>query len=316
MRAIRPPVLRPGDRIAVTCPASPIEDVERFERGSALLRTSGFEVEIGESCAVRGGLWAGSDELRAKELLGFLLDPGIDAIFAGRGGVGCLRLLPRLDTLPREMAPKWIIGRSDLTALHLSLWKRFRLIGLSGPMVATDLGGDAAKAVFADTLRMLTSPEPDGLIAFDSVEVWRGGSPEGDLIPANLSLLSSMVGTRYMPSLEGAILVLEEIGEPPHRCDRMLTQLRLSGSLNGIAGLVFGQFTGCAPKEGDPSPGPLEDLLRGHADEIGAPTLAGFPYGHEPVFRPLPVGARARLSADPPGVILLEGAAAPRDGTI
>ncbi len=316
MHGIHPPVLTPGARVAVSCPASPVVDPERLARGIARLRAAGFDVVIGESCAVREGLWAGDDEARARELTDFLLDPKIEAIFAGRGGVGSMRLLPLLDDLPQDIAPKWIIGRSDLTALHLAFWRRFRLIGLSGPMVATDFGGDPPGGVLADTLRILTDPEPIGLLAAGSMEVWREGSPDGPLIPANLSLISSMVGTRYIPPLAGAILVLEEIGEPPHRCDRMLTQLRLSGSLDGLAGLIFGQFTECVPHGADPSPGALADLLRGHADEIGAPTLAGFPYGHEPVFSPLPVGARARMSSDPPGLILLEGAGAPRAGRV
>jgi muramoyltetrapeptide carboxypeptidase len=314
MRGIHPPVLTSGSRVAVTCPASPVVDPERLAKGTARLREAGFDVVAGESCAVREGLWAGSDEARAKELIDFLLDPTIEAIFAGRGGVGSMRLLPRLEDLPREIAPKWIVGRSDLTALHLAFWNRFQLVGLSGPMIATDFGGDAPGGVLADTMRILTDPEPVGLLTADSVEIWRNGSAEGVLIPANLSLISSMVGTRHIPPLAGAILVLEEIGEPPHRCDRMLTQLRLSGALNGLAGLVFGQFTDCAPHGADPSPGALADLLRDHADEIGAPTLAGFPYGHEPAFRPLPVGVRARMSADPPGLILLDGVGAPRAG--
>lgn len=313
MRNVRPLVLRPGARVAVTCPASPVAQAERLERGIARLRGMGFAVVVGETCATRDGLWAGEDRARAEELFAFLLDPSVEAIFAGRGGVGCSRLLPFLEELPREIAPKWVVGRSDLTALHLSLWGRSGWIGLSGPMVATDLGDGAPRAVIEDTLRLLLDSEPLGLLTDDSITVWHEGSAEGTLIPANLSLLSSMVGTRFLPSLAGAILVLEDIGEPPHRCDRMLTQLRLSGALEGLAGLVFGQFTDCVARGTDPFPGSLTDLLRGHADAIGAPTLAGFPYGHEPLFRPLPVGVRARINASPPGLVLIEGAGASRD---
>jgi muramoyltetrapeptide carboxypeptidase len=142
--------------------------------------------------------------------------------------------------------------------------------------------------------------------------VWREGCPEGTLIPANLSVLSSLVGTRFLPPLVGVILVLEEIGEPPHRCDRMMTQLRLSGVLDGLAGLVFGQFTDCIPRGGDSLEGEIEELLRKHAEEIGVPAIAHFPYGHEPLFRPLPVGVRARIACDPPGIDVLEAAGAAR----
>ncbi len=150
------------------------------------------------------------------------------------------------------------------------------------------------------------------MLGGDSIAVWREGCPEGTLIPANLSVLSSLVGTRFLPQLAGVILVLEEIGEPPHRCDRMMTQLRLSGALDGLAGLVFGQFTDCIPRGGDSLEGEIEELLRKHAEEIGVPAIARFPYGHEPLFRPLPVGVRARIVCDPPGIDVLEAAGAAR----
>jgi muramoyltetrapeptide carboxypeptidase len=269
-----------------------------------------MQVVAGRSCAVRNALFAGEDQARAEELIGFLLDPAIEAIFAGRGGVGCMRLLPYLEKLPVDLPPTWIIGRSDLTALHLAFLKRFGWVGLSGPMVATDFGRQPSQqSVIDQTMHLLRDARPPAPFAGTSLEAWQAGEAEGILIPANLSILTSMVGTPYLPSLQGAILVLEEIGEPVRRVDRMLTQLRLAGVLDQVAGLVFGQFTNCIPGEASLPPDLLAGILREHAAGIGVPALCGFPYGHEPSFVPLPVGIRARIEADPPALILLEGAA-------
>lgn len=316
-RTRKPPPLRPNARVAVTSPASP-PDPERLGRGVSLLRNLGYDVQVGASCgAPRGSLHAGNDAARAAELAGFIMDPAVEAIFAARGGVGCMRLLPHLESLLGATAvpPKWIVGRSDLTAIHLALSGSRGWVGISGPMVATDLGAEAPQQSVIDaTIRLMSDPAPLGRIETSvPLETWIPGPgfAEGILFPVNLSLLSSLVGTRYLPSLAGAILVLEEIEEPPHRIDRMLTQLRLSGAVGGIAGLVFAQFTSCHPREEAMPEAILAQLLQDHARMIGAPTIAGFPYGHEPVFHPLPVGTRARIQSDPgrpAALVLLEGA--------
>ncbi len=326
--AHHPPPLSAHARIAVSCPASP-PDPEKLERGVTRLRQLGYEVTVGATCrAPRGRLHAGDDAARAAEFVRFLEDPGVDAIFAGRGGVGCMRLLPYIERAPRRngpdwavkgrpIAPKWIIGRSDLTALHLFLYKSLGWIGISGPMVATDLGvQDPPRPVIEIALRLMGDPAPMGRIeTIEPLETWvpGNGSAEGRLFPANLSLLASLIGTPYLPSFEGAILVLEEIDEPPHRIDRMLTQLRLSGVFDSIAALVFGQFTACHPREETMPEDLLVRLLQDHARSIGVPAIAGFPYGHDPLFHPLPVGVRARVesAADrPAALVLTEGAAA------
>jgi muramoyltetrapeptide carboxypeptidase len=311
MRTVHPRPLSFGSRIAVTCPASPVAPL-RLERGIARLRKLGYDVVQGASCRAEGHLWAGEDRARADELRAFLCDPSIDAIIAGRGGVGCLRILPLLEELPADLPPTWIIGRSDLTAIHLAFWGSRRWIGLSGPMVATDFGGEdpPPPTVVEAAEAILRGSAVTGPVVSSPLDAWRAGEAEGVLIPANLSLLTSLVGTGYLPSLAGTILVLEEIGEPPRRCDRMLTQLRLSGALDGLAGLVFGQFTGCREEGAGFADDLIWAVLRDHAETIGLPTLAGLPYGHEREFRPLPVGTRATIRRDPPSLIVLEGAAA------
>jgi muramoyltetrapeptide carboxypeptidase len=286
-----------------------------MERAVGRLEALGWKVVLGTSCAARGGLWAGTDDQRAAELIGFLRDPSVDAILAGRGGVGCLQLLPYLDALDETAPPRWIIGRSDLTALHLALWGRLGWVGLSGPMAATDWGEreEPSTTLVDETLGILRGGPPARIVAEGELRVLRPGRGEGPLVPANLSLLASMVGTGYLPSLRDAILVLEETDEPFQRIDRMLTQLRMSGALAGIAAVVFGQFTRCLPFGGPPDPAALEALLGDHAARLGVPALAGLAYGHEPVFHPLPIGVRARARTDPPGIEIIERAAAPEE---
>ncbi|MBD3160990.1 MAG: hypothetical protein GF346_02385, partial [Candidatus Eisenbacteria bacterium] len=174
-----------------------------------------------------------------------------------------------------------------------------------------DLGREegADPTPIAATLRLLGDSAPVGRPFDGPLPAWRDGEAAGPLFPVNLSLLASMIGTPYLPSFDGAILVLEEIEEPPHRIDRMLTQIELSGAISRIAGLVYGQFTRCTGGDDVAGAGRLETVLRDHAARIGVPTLAGFPYGHEPSFLPLPVGTHAAIRRAPPGLELIEGVA-------
>lgn len=316
---VRPVVLRHHARLAVTCPASPAP-LEAVEKGRARLHALGIETVVGASCARAGGLWAGTDDERARELRDFLLDPAIDGIIAGRGGVGCLRLLPLLDGLPDDTSPKWIVGRSDITALHLYFHARFGWTALSGPMVSTDMvlpdTGDAARraragiadAILDLTTRMIREADPFGAVDAPEARAIVCGAAEGRLFPVNLSLLCSMVGTPYLPDLRGSILVLEDIQETPQRLDRMMCQLRQSGILTGIGAIALGQFTDCVARDPAFPPTLAHEVLVDHLKAIGAPAIAGVPYGHETFFHPLPVGTLARLTTDPPGLTLIESA--------
>lgn len=311
----RPRAIPESPCVAVTCPASPVDGV-RLARALARLEAGGWRIRAGASCNVRGGIWAGSEQDRAAELIGFLRDPSVDAIMAARGGVGCLQLLPYLDALEEDLPPRWIIGRSDLTALHLALWGRRGWVGLSGPMAATDWGelAEPPAAMVEETMRILRGGEPGSIVSEGELRVICPGHAEGPVIAANLSLLASMVGTGYLPSMRGAILVVEEIEEPLHRIDRMLTQLRMAGVLDGLATIVFGQFTRCPAPGGAEDSDALDALLRHHAERLGVPALAGLAYGHEKMFHPLPIGVVARTRSHPPGFEILERAATTAEG--
>ncbi len=299
----RPQALQPGDRVAVVAPASP-PDPEKLEAGIQRLEAAGLIVERGRTLSAHRGYLAGDDQLRAEELNHYLQRTDIRAIFCARGGYGCLRLLPLLDYAAATHAPKLLIGYSDITALHLALLHHAALPGLSGPMVAIDwpLIDPATEQCFWELARG-TTPDPLKPIGSTSPRVLQPGTAEGLLIGGTLSVLVRLIGTPYLPDLTGAILFLEDVGEAPYRLDGMLAQLRLAGVLDRLAGVVLGHFTDCSLNVSTPSL-TLEEVLHDYFGTASYPVVADFPYGHVAIKNTLPVGVRARLTADETGVRL------------
>lgn len=259
--------------------------------------------------AVAGeGLHAGSPEDRVADLHSLLLDPDVDAVLATRGGSGTLALLPLVDFSLAARARKPLIGWSDLTALHLALWHRAGIAGIAG-QVAVQLGPDLpawSRERWLSCVRDGGSngpiPVPDGMM----LTTLAPGNATGRLFPCNFSLLVSLLGTPWMPPLDGAILLLEDVQETPQSLDRMVSRMRLTGADRGLAGLILGQFTDCSPR----SPGSVteqhgRELLHAWVRSLGVPAIGGFPHGHEPLAAALPFGRRARLNTDPPGLLLL-----------
>ena len=229
------------------------------------------------------------------------------AVFCARGGYGTLRILDRL-TLPDDLQrpsrsahfAKPLIGFSDITALHQ--WhQRNGLISVHGP-VLTQLGRLPAPTharLFA--LLESTSPPPPlpGTVTFV------GGAAEGPLLGGNLSVLTRLLGTAFMPPLEGAILLLEDVAERPYKLDRMWTHLRLAGVFHKVRGIALGSFTLCEEPDADYT---SEEVLRELAVATGLPCAAGFPIGHGEVNEPVPLGARVRLDATQRTLTFLESA--------
>ena len=293
------PALAPGARVAVIAPASSF-DRASFESGLALIGAR-YEVHYRPGIFERHRYLAGSDSRRLEELTDALLDPAIRGVFCARGGYGATRLLARLAAV-RSAAPKPLVGFSDITALHLWLQSR-GVVSIHGP-VLTQLG-----RLPAETLQRLfhlleSSAPPPALSASDT---YVPGVAEGPLLGGTLSVVTRLLGTPYMPSLEGAILLLEDVGERPYRLDRMWTHLELAGVLGQVRGIALGSFTNCEEKDADYS---AADLLRELAEASGLPCAAGFPIGHGAANEPVPLGARVRLDAGARSLTFLEGAVA------
>jgi muramoyltetrapeptide carboxypeptidase len=288
VHVIRPPRLRAGSRVAVVAPAGPVPR-DAFDAGAAILGAR-YTLVHDDRIFARQGYLAGDDDARAAELLRALADPTIAGVFCARGGYGLMRIVARLDAAAFARAPKLIVGFSDVTALHA--WAtRAGVVSLHGPVV-TQLGklpAEDAESLLA--LAEATSPPPPmtGLRALAGAS-----SVEGPLVGGNLEIVSRLVGSPWALALDGAVLFLEEIGERPYRIDRQLTQLELSGALDGLAGVVVGDFIGCAEKDG--SAPDAETVLVERLGRRGIPVVTGAPIGHGSRNRAIPHGARVRLT--------------------
>jgi muramoyltetrapeptide carboxypeptidase len=292
----KPLLLRPKDSVHVVAPAGPF-DRPGFEAGLAIIGQR-YSPLYGPDLFEAHRYLAGDDRRRRDELSRALLDSRARALFCARGGYGSMRLLPELPLA--DMAPTVLVGFSDITALHLALQARGR-VSIHGP-VLTQLGKqppDVQERLF----RLLESPEPPPPLTGSATYV--PGVAEGPLIGGNLSLVTRLLGTPYMPALDGAVLLLEDIGERSYRLDRMWTHLRLAGVFERVRGLVLGDFTDCDEKNATYT---SADVLRSLAEETGLPCAAGFPIGHGTLNYPVPLGTAVRLDAAEARLTFLEGA--------
>ena len=293
---IKPPRLQEGDTVGVISPAGPVEAAE-LRPGLEFLKQRDFRVLLGPHALDKKGYLAGDDQTRLDDFHGMFSNPEVRAIFCSRGGYGTMRILDRIHyDLVREN-PKIFVGFSDITALLLCLRTKAGLIPFHGPMIRQikDIGVHN----FSVLLDLLETPDQHTL-ELPGAKTLIPGRAEGALLGGNLCLLSHLVGTSFLPSLEGSILFLEDRGEPLYRIDRMLTHLRLAGHLEGISGLIAGQFQDC----GDP--GDIDDLLFQFAKDLAVPVISGAPIGHGDNNIPLPLGVKAELRTTGPSLRLLE----------
>ena len=275
----------PIRRVRLVLPSSPVPDPAALEAGVAWLRANGVDV-LPPLDGGQGPLahLAGSDEHRAAALLSALEEPQVDAVWCGRGGSGALRTLDALDAvsvgaLARSPA-RPLIGLSDATALLLA---RHRCAGLAvhGPVITQLARLDEASQ--EALLAWLNDPQTPPALAGRAGQ----GRAEGPLVAGNLALLSSVCGTPEQPDLSGRLLLLEEIGEPTYRVDRMIAQLARAGALEGLRGLALGTFEGCHET--------VETCLIQWAERLGVPWCAGLPVGHGAACVPVVLGVEYTL---------------------
>jgi muramoyltetrapeptide carboxypeptidase len=310
---LKPRALKPGDTIAFVAPAGPAQSrpVLAYKKR---LQEAGYVVLVPEGIEQRkSGFLAGTDDERVNELNTMIRDPKVRAIFPVRGGYGLTRILSRIDYAALRKEPKIITGYSDITALHLAIARKAQVVTFHSPMPMSNLWREdkpeftfAARsfrrALFADQYRAgeagysVAVPEdakPVTLVA---------GTARGRLLGGNLTLICSTLGTPYAIQADGAILLVEDVNEAPYRVDRSLSQLRLAGVLDRLAGVVVGSFTSKEP--GDAKE--LDRVLRENFDALKVPVLMNYPIGHIPLNATLPHGGLAELNADKGILRLLE----------
>ena len=276
--------------MAVVAPGSPFDE-GRFQRGLAALKQIGLAPEHGEGLFARypvEGYLAGDDARRLDELRTALRDPGCKALVLARGGYGVMRLSLTIDEV--RAAGKLVVGYSDGTVLH-ELWWRAGLASIHGPM-CTQLGEDAAAL---ERFAALLFGEPPAAIAWEPMHPSgaRDGRAEGVLRGGNLATLASLCGTPLQPQLRDAIVLLEDLNEPPYRLDRLITQLLLAGAFAGARGFVIGDLV--AP--GEPSAGRAEAVAE-RLGSLGVPVAFGAPFGHAGRNQPVMLGLPHALDAE------------------
>ncbi|HEX5553614.1 MAG TPA: LD-carboxypeptidase [Chitinophagaceae bacterium] len=295
-----PPCLKPGDLIGVTCPASRMER-QAAEYAAGVLASWGFQVRIGETVGGQFHNFSAPDNRRLRELQGMLNDDAIKAILFGRGGYGVIRLLDQLDFSHFKKHPKWLCGYSDITALHMHIYKCFGIATIHS-LMCSGITADTHDDPYVDSLRRVLMGE-DPRYEFPAHSLNRNGESSGELIGGNLSLLACLSGTISQPDTAGRLLFIEDIGEYRYAVDRMMFNLKRSGWLNNLQGLLVGGFTGS--RETDEPFGQTEyEIIYDKVKEYDYPVAFGFPAGHQKENYTLKMGTPCTMKiSDEKGVV-------------
>jgi len=292
---IVPPALRPGDRVHVVAPSGPF-DRALVLRGLGWLKER-YDVRFGPGIFAREGFLAGPDSHRLAELQGALAAPDIRAVVAARGGYGLTRIAHTLNMQPLRDHPKWVVGFSDITALHVEVG-RARLASLHAHNVAGLGRGDArARREWITALE-----QPSTQRVFTGLRMLGSGTAEGPVHGGNLTVLFACAAAGRLDLPPGCLLFLEDVGEAPYRVDRMLSALLAAGHLDRVAGVLVGDFTDAPPgRHGVPVEAVLFERLR----ELRIPIATGFPAGHGQKNAPVHLGIPARIDSASSSIVLV-----------
>lgn len=312
---IKPAALKRGNLIGLIAPsgATTTEAVERCVKN---LEAFGMRVKVSKNILATRGNTAGTVAERVADIHAMFLDREVKAVWAARGGSGCSQLLPFLDYKLIRQHPKILVGYSDITALHLALFRQAGLVSFHGPVASSSFSDYAATQLEAvlmhprreTTIYMSANNQSQAQTADEfRIRTFRHGIAEGRLIGGNLAVLAALVGTPYAADWQDALLFLEDIREAPYRIDRMLTQLKQSQSFARAAGIMLGVFRRSNAPDGDPSL-TLEQTLDDHFATLTKPAVYGYSFGHIPQQFTIPVGIRARLDTRTETLTLLEPA--------
>jgi len=297
MRTLVPKALRRGDTIGLISPSSHSAYPEKIQQAVTYIEKNGYRVKPSVHLNRIDTDPAIADEEKLHDLHAMFEDPEVSAIICLRGGAGASRLLNKINYRIIAENPKILVGYSDITALSLAVFSKTGLISFSGPMLATELHGPSPYTE-EHFWGVLTSPSYIQRFRnheSHAITCIRRGAAEGRLIGGNLSVLSSMIGTPYMPAFGDTLLFIEDINEPAYRIDRMLSHLANAGLLAGCRGILFGQFSHEPGESADDAR--LEKVFNyytAHTDSC-VPVMRGLSYGHISNLMTLPVGVRCRL---------------------
>lgn len=314
--SIKPPRLRPGDTVGLVAPASATFQEVELDIARESLEGLGLKVKTGRHIMDRHGSLGGQDNDRAADINRFFADDSVKAVLPTRGGWGTSRLLPLLDYDVIRRNPKILMGYSDITALLNGIHARTGLVTFHGPNAGgrwDEYSVGLVKRVLFDA-EAVTFDNPKGtndrnvLTQIENrIRTITPGTATGRLLGGNLTVLTAILGSPYVPDFTGAILFLEDVGEDWYRVDRMMTSLKLAGILGKVRGVIFGTCSECGPGEGFASFTP-EEIFADHLAPLRVPAWHGAMIGHAQPQWTLPVGAMVTIDATLGTVTMAEGA--------
>lgn len=282
-----PTPLKPGDRVGVIATSSGVSDQREITQAVKSLKQLGLTPVLGTYTGEKNQHLAGTDPQRVADIHTMFADPSIHGIVCLRGGYGALRILDMIDWEMIAANPKVFVGYSDVTNLHTLINQRCGFVTYHGPMASIELLN--LKTIDPLTLeswqRTLFTPNPTLNLHDYPLQTLISGSFSGRLIGGNLAVLASALGTPYAIDTTSAVLFLEDVAEPRYKIDRFMTQLRLAGKLDKLAGVIIGDFTTL-----DGENVPVHDIIQNTLAPLGIPCLAGLPAGHKLPNITLPLG--------------------------
>ena len=290
LKKIQPPFLNSGDEVAIISPAFSIDEA-KVEEAVKFLENWGLRVHIGRNALKKEGPFAGTDKERLSDFQKMTGNKKIKAIFCSRGGYGILKIIDRIDFSSLQRYPKWYIGFSDVTVLHLWLSEKCNMVSIHGEMPLNYSRTDKSPETF-NSLH-------DALFGGLQPVRWHGkfynpGKISGEITGGNLSLIFSMIGIPAEPKTKGKILFIEEVGEYLYNLDRMLVSLKLAGKFEGLTALLAGGFSKMEETKTPWGKSP-ETIVSDVVGQYGFPVLFNFPAGHIPDNRAFYIGKKARI---------------------
>lgn len=296
--------LRKGDTVGLVSPSSAVNERLALQLAQEAMEALGFRVRTGAHYGGRYGHLAGTDAERAGDLNAMFGDHEVKAIVCVRGGSGAARLLPLLDYALIRRNPKVLLGYSDITALHCAIHAKTGLVTFHGPVGTASwnrFNVDQFERLFfrRELMQYQNSRDAgDELVPRrNRTQALRGGKAQGELVGGNLTVLTALAGTPYLPDFSGRILFLEDVGEAPYRIDRMFSTLKLMGALDKVAGIIFGDCSDCNPGDGYGSL-TLDQIFDDHILPLEIPAYRGAMIGHIREQFIVPVGGRVEMDAD------------------
>lgn len=290
METLTPPPLQQGDTVAIISTARKVQP-GFIEKARAVIEGWGYQVRLGANLYAEEHQFAGNDSARRDDLAFALRDPDVKGIFCARGGYGTARMLEGIDFKAVRLQPKWVVGYSDVTALHCHLYRHAGIQSLHGSM-PVNFEENTGEAL--DSMRILLEGHAIGYSAPQS-RLNRSGEAEGEMVGGNLSVLYSLMGTPSEVNMEGKILFLEDLDEYLYHIDRMMVTLKRAGKLRQLAGLVVGSMTDMHDNT-VPFGKTAEEIIAFHVATYSFPVCFGFPSGHIADNRAWVHGKKIRLT--------------------